>query len=397
MFTCDICERQFININGLNAHKGVHNAVKNFACELCNKSFTRSKTLNAHRNVHHNDGEKPFNCDVCGKAFISNSDLTKHKRIHTGEKPFKCEVCLKAFSQPGHLTSHMRIHTGERPFKCNECEKTFSASSSLDKHKRSHTGEKPYFCGVCHKSFNSSSWLAKHKRTERHLKKLQFVNNSNSLNFPTSFFNNGNEASYLKQERKKGGIFPGDFLSIQMEDDNNGEETDVVHLQNLEYASSLLPPPANAASISFVDCGGEDAIKQEVQEEEEGFSPENFLSVHMEAENVEETDSNPKNLDNGAIMISNSASNSFDDCSEFDIKNKEIKLENISYGDLQSVQMESESIEDPKRHLKNLDNSANALPTSVSNDCGEAGIKQDIEADNAKEIVKPEIEDKEEI
>ena len=442
MFTCNICDRHFININGLNAHKGVHVAVKRFSCEVCNKQFTRSKTLNAHKNVYHNDGAKPFNCDVCKKAFISNSDLTKHKRIHTGEKPFSCIVCLKTFAQPGHLTSHLRIHTGERPFKCSECDKTFSASSSLDKHKRSHTGEKPYYCNVCYKSFNSSSWLSKHNRTERHLKKLEYANSIGTVSqtMPLSFYNGGD--AQFKQEKKKEGISPEDFLSVQMEADNVEENGN--HPKMLDDGSNMLP---TNPSINFVDCG-EAVIKQEIEEEEflpgvsdqmeadnflggtdftvqkkvikkekqypcylcqksfnsssnlsrhkktiqhlskleagngeeldhgetvfkeeieeDGFSPENFLSVHMETDIVEETEGHP---------------NESDDCGKADFK-QDIKEERFVPGDFPSVQMEADNVDDTESNLKNMDIQANTLTTSASissDDCGEADFKQDIQ------------------
>ena len=548
MFTCNICDRHFININGLNAHKGVHVAVKRFSCEVCNKQFTRSKTLNAHKNVYHNDGAKPFNCDVCKKAFISNSDLTKHKRIHTGEKPFSCIVCLKTFAQPGHLTSHLRIHTGERPFKCSECDKTFSASSSLDKHKRSHTGEKPYYCNVCYKSFNSSSWLSKHNRTERHLKKLEYANSIGTVSqtMPLSFYNGGD--AQFKQEKKKEGISPEDFLSVQMEADNVEENGN--HPKMLDDGSNMLP---TNPSINFVDCG-EAVIKQEIEEEEflpgvsdqmeadnflggtdftvqkkvikkekqypcylcqksfnssshlsrhkktiqhlskleagnvegtesnienhadalpnspfiwsdnhgeagikqeieeEGFSPENFLAVQMEADNVvsgnhfpvqkeinkikkqypcylcqksfnsssnlsrhkktiqhlskleagngeeldhgetvfkeeiEEDGFSPENflsvhMETDIVEETEGHPNESDDCSKADFK-QDIKEERFVPGDFPSVQMEADNVDDTESNLKNMDIQANTLTTSASissDDCGEADFKQEIQ------------------
>ncbi len=365
MFTCDICDRVFININGLNAHKGVHVAVKRFSCEICNKQFTRSKTLNAHKKIYHNDGEKPFNCDECKKAFISNSDLTKHKRIHTGEKPYSCIVCLKTFAQPGHLTSHLRIHTGERPFKCSECDKTFSASSSLDKHKRSHTGEKPYYCNVCYKSFNSSSWLSKHNRTERHLKKLAYANSIGAVSqtMPLSLYDSG--VAQFKQVTKKEGVSPEDFLSVQMESDNVEENGN--HPKMLDDASNKNP---TNTSINFVDCG-EAVIKQEIEEEE--FSPGIGLSDQMEAGNF--VGGNHFKVQKKVIKKEKQypcylCQKSFNSSSHLSRHKKTIQhLSKLEAGNVDGTE-------------SNIENHANALPNSPSiwsDNHGEADIKQEIE------------------
>ena len=55
------------------------------------------------------------------------------------------------------------------------------------------------------------------------------------------------------------------------------------HLKKLESTKNTVPP---SASTSFVDCGEAD-IKLEIKEEE--TLDEDPLSINMEAENVEET------------------------------------------------------------------------------------------------------------
>jgi len=64
--------------------------------------------------MHIHSGERPYTCDVCNKAFINQSNLIKHQRIRIGEHPYGCEVCKKAFSKKNTLITHQCPHCGER-------------------------------------------------------------------------------------------------------------------------------------------------------------------------------------------------------------------------------------------------------------------------------------------
>merc|ERR1719354_697274 len=116
------------------------------------------------------------------------------------------------------------IHKGEKPFPCDVCVKAFRTNGDLTKHKRIHTGEKPYSCDLCQKSYHESSAYSKH------------------------------------------------FKSLQ-------------HLKMLEICNDMDQPSASGEEIgsSFVDCEEAD-VKQDINED---FLAEDFLSIHMEAENSE--------------------------------------------------------------------------------------------------------------
>lgn len=83
---------------------------------------------------------KIFSCDICDKTFLDKSKLARHSLVHTKEKPFKCAYCHKLFSLDYNLRTHLRVHSGDKPFICRVagCNKRFSQSSNMKVHERSH-------------------------------------------------------------------------------------------------------------------------------------------------------------------------------------------------------------------------------------------------------------------
>ena len=94
-------------------------------------------TIQVNDDENFNVDKKLFSCDSCEKTFIQKSDLLRHSRTHTGEKPFKCEICKKSFSLKGTLNTHMVVHTGQRPFTCDICNKPCRDRSDLNRHNKS--------------------------------------------------------------------------------------------------------------------------------------------------------------------------------------------------------------------------------------------------------------------
>ncbi|XP_020496510.1 zinc finger protein 239 [Labrus bergylta] len=134
IYTCDICNLNFIHSSTFTFHMKTH---KENYCSICGQFFIYRHKLITHTCVHPYPS-KNSSCELCGKVFANPSSLRLHYLVHTGEKPYTCRYCGKGFSQKGNLNCHLRIHTGERPFWCVKCGKAFTQKVNLKYHMNSH-------------------------------------------------------------------------------------------------------------------------------------------------------------------------------------------------------------------------------------------------------------------
>ncbi|KAK6173074.1 hypothetical protein SNE40_016603 [Patella caerulea] len=106
-YPCDLCGREFVNLQGLSHHKVTHSGSKPYSCS-CGRSYTTSGNLKAHQRTH--SGIKPYSCEHCSKKFTTKQGWIYHKTLHTGHKPFKCDECGKAYSYDVALNAHKKMH-----------------------------------------------------------------------------------------------------------------------------------------------------------------------------------------------------------------------------------------------------------------------------------------------
>ena len=52
--------------------------------------------------------DKHYSCDLCEKSFLLLNHLTAHKMFHIGEKQFQCKLCKKSFCSDSDLLLHKK-------------------------------------------------------------------------------------------------------------------------------------------------------------------------------------------------------------------------------------------------------------------------------------------------
>ncbi|XP_034827784.2 zinc finger protein ZFP2-like [Maniola hyperantus] len=171
LFHCRICKKNFNTKEAITIHKSTHRD-EIFECDICGKRYPQRMTMISHRNTH--TKEVVFTCDMCNKDFLYKSALRKHIAVHLGtNKKFMCDLCGHSFNDITNLKIHVRnVHEKLRLFKCDQCPKTYSTIKTLRIHLRKHTGERPYKCQLCDEAYACSSRLSEH--TDRQHSKITY-------------------------------------------------------------------------------------------------------------------------------------------------------------------------------------------------------------------------------
>lgn len=172
-YRCDICHRNFKNMDSLEHHKKSHS--RPFSCRVCKKGFRQILSCRMHERIKHKidepQGGKADNndestvCPICGKKFKNKHCKEIHLTVHMLEDIFPCPQCGRKFKLQKHLISHMAVHS-ERELPCPKCDKKFKHEKHLKIHLNSHL--KPHKCSFCGSRFSNERYLKTH--LERHKK-----------------------------------------------------------------------------------------------------------------------------------------------------------------------------------------------------------------------------------
>ncbi|XP_037034925.1 zinc finger protein OZF-like isoform X2 [Bradysia coprophila] len=88
---------------------------KKTSCNLCGRSFSRRHYLYVHKRRDHS-GNLPFSCDICERKFVDEKTLTRHVLCHSSDKSFGCDKCGMKFRLETYLKRHIRTHSDQTSF-----------------------------------------------------------------------------------------------------------------------------------------------------------------------------------------------------------------------------------------------------------------------------------------
>jgi hypothetical protein len=109
MYTCVVCQKQFIDVLHLSQHTNAHLETHQENCTICSEKFLSKENLKLHMMVH--CLVSPFPCGHCTYTFTSRHALMKHIKAHHKEhKRYECSFCGKVYIYRKHFLRHLEQH-----------------------------------------------------------------------------------------------------------------------------------------------------------------------------------------------------------------------------------------------------------------------------------------------
>lgn len=158
-------------------------------CEFCDFSSGYIQSIRRHYRDKHG-GKKLFKCKDCSFYTCFKSAFTMHVEAghssvpEEGPKDLKCPLCLYHTKYKHNMIDHIVLHREERVvpievcrsklskqlqgvvFRCDKCTFTCSSDESLQQHIEKHNELKPYKCQLCYYETKLNEELDIHLREE---------------------------------------------------------------------------------------------------------------------------------------------------------------------------------------------------------------------------------------
>lgn len=178
-FQCEICEKKFLALFALNAHKKFKHGKNSDGSPLASKQ-------------KHVKQKFEVMCEICSFSSFRR-DYVEHHNKQAHKEEFKCHICERILSGYNSYIHHIRmIHPKSKlnlskQHKCEDCEhdKYFKFEESLRQHQNTRHGSilphKECFCEYCHLHFRSKSLYDGHIEGYKHKAIQDFFDNLRSL------------------------------------------------------------------------------------------------------------------------------------------------------------------------------------------------------------------------
>lgn len=176
--TCDICQKSFVAVISLNAHKKFRHQIKPIVdkddddIKIVDKPLIRPlKTKRDKKNIQHE-------CEVCDVVLFRRDYLLNHiKIVHPGE--YMCTFCSRVSHNYVDLIHHIKTFHKERTFDdtnlhgCQKCYAKFSVKDHLNIHMMEKHVKKPtvsnLYCAPCKKTYPFTFILSRHRKHATHV------------------------------------------------------------------------------------------------------------------------------------------------------------------------------------------------------------------------------------
>lgn len=213
--TCDLCNKEYLNVQSLAVHLQVHvqsgellafqKSDPTYSCDYCYKKFRYEMLRDKHIECHHINIEpqkclliqhdtvdntsnknmiptKIIKCDICNRELNSMQALAQHLSYHVknGEfqddganegKTYNCSYCRMKFRFKMLHKKHVELmHLQDTSngqgqpisWRCPYCESKFSSLEEFKNHKSNCIQNMGEECDICIRKFLTRNALTKH-------------------------------------------------------------------------------------------------------------------------------------------------------------------------------------------------------------------------------------------